>query len=139
VYESLPALLDADSLDGVLIAAPTDQHPALAADAGGLLQVGCWRRFVPELRRLREQIAASELGQISLLSCMQRDSELPPDEFRSHSAGLTVDVGVHEFDQVRWLLGESSTRSSPCRRGRARGNVPRATRIQPSCSPPPVG
>ncbi len=71
-----------------------------------LLQVGYWRRFVPELRRLREQIAGGELGQISLISCMQWDSELPSEQFRSHAGGIMVDMGVHEFDQVRWLLGD---------------------------------
>jgi myo-inositol 2-dehydrogenase / D-chiro-inositol 1-dehydrogenase len=136
VYESVQELLDAASLDAALIAAPTDQHPELvasfaaagipmlcekpvgvrpadaeratraAAHAGVLLQVGYWRRFVPELRQLREQIAAGELGQISLLSCMQWDSELPSEQFRSHSGGIMVDMGVHEFDQVRWLLGD---------------------------------
>jgi myo-inositol 2-dehydrogenase/D-chiro-inositol 1-dehydrogenase len=136
VHESTDALLESDSVDGVLIAAPTDQHPALvatfaaagipmlcekpvgvtpedteqatraAADADVLLQVGYWRRFVPELRRLRDQIAAGELGRISLLSCMQWDAEPPSEQFRSHSGGIMVDMGVHEFDQVRWLLGD---------------------------------
>jgi myo-inositol 2-dehydrogenase / D-chiro-inositol 1-dehydrogenase len=135
VYESVQELLGNESPDGVLIAAPTDQHPDLvatfaaagipmlcekpvgvrpddarratraAADAGVLLQVGYWRRFVPELRRLREQIAGGELGQISLISCMQWDSDLPSEQFRSHAGGIMVDMGVHEFDQVRWLLG----------------------------------
>lgn len=136
VYESVHELLEAGSIDGVLIAAPTDQHQDLvatfagagipmlcekpvgvrpedteratraAADAGVLLQVGYWRRFVPELRRLREQIAAGDLGEISLLACMQWDSDLPSEQFRSHAGGIMVDMGVHEFDQVRWLLGE---------------------------------
>ncbi len=136
VYASVQELLGAAKPDGVLIAAPTDQHPELvatfaavgipmlcekpvgvrpqdaeratraAADAGVLLQVGYWRRFVPELKQLREQIAAGELGQISLLACMQWDNELPSEQFRSHSGGIMVDMGVHEFDQVRWLLGD---------------------------------
>jgi myo-inositol 2-dehydrogenase / D-chiro-inositol 1-dehydrogenase len=136
VYESVKELLDSASMDGVLIAAPTDQHPELvatfatagipmlcekpvgvrpedaeratraASDAGVLLQVGYWRRFVPELRALRQQIAAGELGQISLLSCMQWDSELPSEQFRAHAGGIMVDMGVHEFDQARWLLGD---------------------------------
>ena len=85
VYRSAQELLESASLDGVLIAAPTDQHPGLvetfaaagipmlcekpvgvrpedaeratraAADAGVLLQVGYWRRFVPELRELRDR------------------------------------------------------------------------------------
>lgn len=135
VHASAQELLAAGSPDGVLIAAPTDQHPELvatfaaagipmlcekpvgvrpqdaeratraAADAGVLLQVGYWRRFVPELRELRDRIAAGELGQIALLSCMQWDSELPSEQFRAHSGGIMVDMGVHEFDQVRWLLG----------------------------------
>lgn len=136
VYESVSELLGSASLDGALIAAPTDQHPELvatlaaagipmlcekpvgirpedaeratraAADAGVLLQIGYWRRFVPQLRQLREQIAAGELGQISLLSCMQWDSGLPSEQFRAHAGGIMVDMGVHEFDQVRWLLGD---------------------------------
>jgi myo-inositol 2-dehydrogenase/D-chiro-inositol 1-dehydrogenase len=136
VHESVQELLDSASLDGVLIAAPTDQHPALvatfaaagipmlcekpvgvrpadaeaatraAAESGVLLQIGYWRRFVPELRQLRDQIAAGELGEISLLACMQWDSELPSEQFRSHAGGIMVDMGVHEFDQVRWLLGD---------------------------------
>ena len=135
VYESVQQLLGSAAMDAVLIAAPTDQHPELvgtfaaagipmlcekpvgvslgdaeratsaAADAGVLLQVGYWRRFVPELRHLRERIAGGGLGDVSLLSCMQWDSELPSEQFRSHSGGLMVDMGVHEFDQARWLLG----------------------------------
>lgn len=136
VYETVQQLIGSESFDGALIAAPTDQHPELvatfaaagipmlcekplgvrpedaeratraAADAGVLLQVGYWRRFVPELRELRERILSGELGQISMLSCMQWDSGLPSEEFRSHAGGIMVDMGVHEFDQTRWLLGD---------------------------------
>ena len=136
VYESVQELLESAAPEAALIAAPTDQHPDLVATfaaaaipmlcekpvgvspgdaeratraaeaAGVLLQVGYWRRFVPELRQLREQIATGQLGEISLLSCMQWDSELPSEQFRSHSGGLMVDMGVHEFDQARWLLGD---------------------------------
>ena len=82
----------------MLIAAPTDQHVELvetlagagvpvlcekpvgtrAADAiaaaaaveqaGIAFQVGYWRRFVPELRALRERIVAGELGEILQIS-----------------------------------------------------------------------
>ena len=27
-------------------------------------------------------------------------------EFRAHSGGIAVDMGVHEFDQARWLTGQ---------------------------------
>jgi myo-inositol 2-dehydrogenase/D-chiro-inositol 1-dehydrogenase len=136
VYETLDRLLDAGLPDGVLIAAPSDRHrdlvgelvaaglpvlcekpmgvqladaeaaTQLAADAGTLLQVGYWRRFVPQLRELRERIASGELGDINQLSCMQWDAEPPSEAFRAHSGGIAVDMGVHEFDQIRWLLGQ---------------------------------
>jgi myo-inositol 2-dehydrogenase/D-chiro-inositol 1-dehydrogenase len=135
-YATVDELLERDPPEGALIAAPSDQHPELvarfaaagipilcekplgvraeqsleaaraAADAGVLLQVGYWRRFVPELQALRERIRAGELGEISQLSCMQWDEQPPSEQFRAHSGGIAVDMGVHEFDQTRWLLGQ---------------------------------
>lgn len=139
VYEEVDDFLSDADADGVLISAPSDQHPALvskfaeagmpllcekpvgvrtsdassakeAADrAGVLLQVGYWRRFVPELRALRERIGAGELGEIIQLSCMQWDAVPPSAQFRAHSGGIAVDMGVHEFDQARWLLDQEFT------------------------------
>jgi myo-inositol 2-dehydrogenase/D-chiro-inositol 1-dehydrogenase len=124
------------AIDGALIATPSDQHLALvgrlaaagvamlcekpvgvsACDAvaatvlaavhGVLLQVGYWRRFVPELQALRGRIAAGELGTIAQLSCLQWDQAPPTEAFRAHSGGICIDMGVHEFDQARWLLGQ---------------------------------
>jgi myo-inositol 2-dehydrogenase/D-chiro-inositol 1-dehydrogenase len=31
------------------------------------------------------------------------------EQFRAHSGGIAVDMGVHEFDQTRWLLGQEFT------------------------------
>ncbi|TMK33832.1 MAG: gfo/Idh/MocA family oxidoreductase [Actinobacteria bacterium] len=110
VYSTVAELLSHGRFDGVLIAAPTDLHAELvetfaaagfpilcekpcglraadtatatrtAAEAGVLLQIGYWRRFVPELVELRRRIDAGEL--------------------------VLVDMGVHEFDQIRWLTGQ---------------------------------
>ncbi|MFZ1992602.1 MAG: Gfo/Idh/MocA family oxidoreductase [Solirubrobacteraceae bacterium] len=163
VHETVDDLLAHGAPEGVLIAAPSDRHPALvetfvaagipmlcekpvgvsvhdtvaAADAahraGVLLQVGYWRRFVPELRGLRDRIAAGELGQICHVACMQWDAELPSEQFRAHSGGIAVDMGVHEFDQVRWLLGQefrwvAATAAGPSTAPRAPGD-PDATTI----------
>lgn len=136
VWASVDELLAGPLPDGVLIAAPSDQHSELvarfaaagiamlcekpvgvsveearaaaraAADTGTLLQVGYWRRFVPALQALRDRIAAGEFGEIIQLCCFQWDHELPSAAFRSHSGGIAVDMGVHEFDQARWLLGQ---------------------------------
>jgi len=135
-HAGIEQLIEAQRLDGVLIAAPSDQHAELvgrftaarvpvlcekplgvrvadtvaAADAarsaGVLLQVGYWRRFVPELRALRDRIAAGELGTVYQVACMQWDHEPPTAEFRAHSGGIAVDMAVHELDQVRWLVGQ---------------------------------
>jgi myo-inositol 2-dehydrogenase / D-chiro-inositol 1-dehydrogenase len=136
VWETVDELLADDPPEAVLIAAPSDQHPSLVAtfaqagipmlcekpvgvraadalaangsaeQAGVLLQVGYWRRFLPELGGLRDRIASGELGEICQISCMQWDAELPSEQFRAHSGGIAVDMGVHEFDQVRWLSGQ---------------------------------
>jgi myo-inositol 2-dehydrogenase / D-chiro-inositol 1-dehydrogenase len=152
-YASVDELLEVDPPEGVLIAAPSDQHPVLvgrfaaagipmlcekplgiraeqsreasraAAEAGVLLQVGYWRRFVPDLRALRERILGGELGEISQLSCMQWDEQPPSEQFRAHSGGIAVDMGVHEFDQVRWLLGQEFEWIAAARAGTS--SVPR--------------
>jgi myo-inositol 2-dehydrogenase/D-chiro-inositol 1-dehydrogenase len=123
-------------LDGVLICAPTDRHldvvtevaaaglpilcekpcgldsaqataaAQIAAAAGVPLQIAYWRRYVPQLRTLREQLLGGELGDIHLVSCYQWDEAPPGAAFRQSSGGIFVDMGVHEFDQMRWLTGQ---------------------------------
>jgi myo-inositol 2-dehydrogenase / D-chiro-inositol 1-dehydrogenase len=136
VYPGIAEMLDTETLDGVLIVVPTDRHlqvitevaarglPILcekpcgltvaqtqaavaATQAAGLpFQVAYWRRYVPSLRALRERIAAGELGTVHLVACYQWDDRPPSDEFRAHSGGIFADMGVHEFDQMRWLTGQ---------------------------------
>ena len=60
---------------------------AAAREHRTLLQVGYWRRFVPELRALRERIAAGELGEILQLTCLQWDGEPPRPSFAPAVAG----------------------------------------------------
>jgi myo-inositol 2-dehydrogenase/D-chiro-inositol 1-dehydrogenase len=139
VHETLADLLAARRPDGVLVAAPTDRHahvsraalaagipvlcekPAgltwqeveetgrVAAGHGAAFQVAYWRRFVPALVALRERIAAGELGQVLHVVCAQWDGAPPPAQFRHSSGGAFVDMGVHEFDVVRWLTGQTVT------------------------------
>jgi myo-inositol 2-dehydrogenase / D-chiro-inositol 1-dehydrogenase len=132
VHGSIEEMLDRAALDGVLIAAPSDQHGAIIAEvaarglpilcekpcgltaeaarasaaAGVPLQVAYWRRFVPGLRQLHDRIAAGELGVIHLVTCYQWDERPPSPDFRAHSGGIAIDMGVHEFDQLRWLTGQ---------------------------------
>src|SRR2546423_12432370 len=54
--------------------------------------------------RLRERIARGELGEIYAVANFQWDGAPPEANFRAHSGGIWVDMGVHEFDQTRWLV-----------------------------------
>ena len=101
VYADLAELLDARTVDGILIAAPSDRHAELVAQvaAAGLpilcekpcgvspadvaraaqaaeehgvpLQVAYWRRYVSALMALRMRIEQGELGSLHLLTSYQ--------------------------------------------------------------------
>jgi myo-inositol 2-dehydrogenase/D-chiro-inositol 1-dehydrogenase len=81
--------------------------------------VAYWRRFVPGLRRLRDRIAAGEFGVIHLVTCYQWDEQPPSVAFRAHSGGIAIDMGVHEFDQLRWLTGQDISSLAVMASGRA--------------------
>jgi len=136
VYAEVDELLAAGNVDGVLIAAPTDRHLELVSQvlAAGLpilcekpcgyssadlhetaatirargvpFQVAYWRRYVPALQELRQRIERGDLGEIHLYASSQWDGQPPSPQFRARSGGIFRDMGVHEFDQVRWLSGE---------------------------------
>jgi myo-inositol 2-dehydrogenase / D-chiro-inositol 1-dehydrogenase len=136
LHPDVHSMLQANNLDGVLIAAPSALHLPLVeqlADAGlpilcekpcgtaadqarkaaataerhGVtLQVAYWRRFVPPLQRLRQRILNGEFGALYCIVCYQWDGEPPSAIFNAESGGIFVDMGVHEFDQIRWLSGQ---------------------------------
>jgi myo-inositol 2-dehydrogenase/D-chiro-inositol 1-dehydrogenase len=41
-----------------------------------------------------------------MVTCYQWDERPPSPIFRAHSGGIAIDMGVHEFDQLRWLTGQ---------------------------------
>jgi myo-inositol 2-dehydrogenase/D-chiro-inositol 1-dehydrogenase len=138
-YSSLSDMLASGGIDGVLIVTPSDSHVDVIAlvaaaglpilcekpcgvsaddtrraqkivrDAGVALQIGYWRRFVPTLELLREGIESGHFGDVLSLSCLQWDGAPPSSAFRSRSGGVFIDMGVHEFDQARWLTGSDFT------------------------------
>jgi myo-inositol 2-dehydrogenase/D-chiro-inositol 1-dehydrogenase len=138
-FAHVDELLAAGGLDAAIVAAPTDLHlelvatlagaglpvlcekpcglrseetaeaVRLAADAGVVLQIGYWRRFVPALVALRERIAAGALGVPAQIWSWQWDERPPAPAFRVRSGGILLDMGVHEFDQIRWLTGQEVT------------------------------
>jgi myo-inositol 2-dehydrogenase/D-chiro-inositol 1-dehydrogenase len=89
-----------------LIAADAEAATRAAEEAGVLLQVGYWRRFVAELGQLRRMVARGEVGVPHMVLSHQWDEEPPSDRFRVSSGGIAIDMAVHEIDQIRWLLGQ---------------------------------
>ena len=138
-HAELDAMLDARGLDGVLVAAPSDRHLAvverlaaaglpilcekpcgvtaeqagaaarIAARSNIQLQVAYWRRFVPVLQALRHRMLNGDMGGLYFVACHQWDGAPPPMSFRARSGGIFIDMGVHEFDQLRWLTGQEIT------------------------------
>lgn len=139
VFDSIDALLDAGGVDGFLIATPSGFHldairqlaPAglpilcekpcgltvddasavkeIVSAAGVRLQVGYWRRFVPQLVALKKDIDAGVLGRLLLVHASQWDHRPPAAEFRNSSGGILTDMGVHEIDVIQWLTGATVT------------------------------
>jgi myo-inositol 2-dehydrogenase/D-chiro-inositol 1-dehydrogenase len=158
-FASLDDLLTDVDVDAALIVVPTDQHVAVLgkvmaaglpvlcekpcgltvaeatecasiADRAGLtLQVAYWRRFVPDLVKLRSQIQGGQLGEILAVNCSQWDLAPPSEAFRGSSGGILADMGVHEFDQTRWLTGQEFVSMHAVRSASAIGDDPDCAQV----------
>ena len=135
VYQDYRHILDDRSIDAVLICSSTDTHAqimeeaaqagkqifcekpialdlakidhALAAveRAGVKLQVGFNRRFDHNFARVREIVAAGEIGEPQMLRITSRDPAPPPIEYIKVSGGIFMDMTIHDFDMARFLIG----------------------------------
>jgi myo-inositol 2-dehydrogenase/D-chiro-inositol 1-dehydrogenase len=132
-----PDALLAAGVDGVLIAAATDAHPALlraAVDAGlpvfcekplaarlddgravaddirgAPVQIGYPRRFDPAFRAVRAAVVDGTLGRVHTVRSTTLDPAPPPRAYLAGSGGLFRDCTVHDLDAVRWVTGQEVT------------------------------
>ncbi len=76
--------------------------------AGVRLQVGLMRRHDADYRRAHARLRAGDCGRPVLFRSLQFDPEPPPPAFCDPevSGGIFVDMGIHEFDLARWLVGD---------------------------------
>ena len=130
-----PEALLAAGVDGVVVAAATDAHPALilAAVAAGLptfcekpvartmaegvavrrqveaagvpVQIGYQRRFDAAFRAARAAVASGELGWLHTVRAVTLDPAPPPAAYVAVSGGIFRDCSVHDFDSIRWVTG----------------------------------
>jgi inositol 2-dehydrogenase len=82
--------------------------------AGVKFQVGFMRHFDPPYRMAKEKIDAGEIGKPVMFKSISRDPRRTSLEFarRENSGGMIMDMGVHDFDLARWLMGSEVERVS---------------------------
>ena len=129
-------LLDDPEIEAILIASSTDTHAFIMKDVamagkhifcekplaleldkidealevvektGVKLQVGFNRRFDKSFQKVREIVTSGEIGRPCILRITNRDPDFPAMEFLRVSGGIFLDLAIHDFDMVRFQLGE---------------------------------
>ncbi len=85
-----------------------DAIVAAAERSGRLFMVGLVLRFWPEYVELHRRIAAGELGSPRAVSTFRLSPPADWNEWMAdpgQSGGVPVDLLIHDFDQMNWLLG----------------------------------
>ncbi|MFG2813185.1 Gfo/Idh/MocA family oxidoreductase [Streptomyces sp. NPDC048410] len=138
VADSPEALLAA-GVDGLVIAAATDAHPALiragvaagvpvfcekpvartigegvavldaVRDSGVPIQIGFNRRFDAGFMAARAAVRSGELGKLHTVRSTTLDPAPPPAAYVAASGGIFRDCSVHDFDMIRWVTGHEVT------------------------------
>ena len=89
--------------------AQIDETLAIVEKSGVKFQVGFNRRFDASFRRIREAVAAGEIGEPHILRITSRDPGPPPIEYVKVSGGIFLDMTIHDFDMARYLIGDEVT------------------------------
>lgn len=97
IFTEKPIALDMESTDAALDA---------VEEAGVRLQVGFQRRYDRGYKRAKEMIASGELGRIEYIRDAMRDPEPAPESYIASCGGLYRDMVIHNFDNVRHLMGD---------------------------------
>ncbi|MFF0791522.1 Gfo/Idh/MocA family oxidoreductase [Streptomyces spiralis] len=134
-----PEAVLAAGVDGVVVAAATDAHPALiraaveagvpvfcekpvartmaegvevlkAVEAGDVpVQIGFNRRFDAGFMAARAAVRRGELGKLHTVRSTTLDPAPPPAAYVAASGGIFRDCSVHDFDIIRWVTGREVT------------------------------
>jgi len=129
-------LIDHPGIDAVVICSPTDTHADYVArcaragkhvfcekpldlsidriretlnvveEAGIKLMLGFNRRFDPNFRKIKGLVDDGKLGAVQLVKVTSRDPAPPSVEYLRSSGGMFLDMTIHDFDMVRFLMGK---------------------------------
>jgi len=133
-YETPTEMLNEESLDGVVIATPTQMHrehvelasernvPMLLEKPIALslnqadkivsairrsrvkFQLGFNRRFDLGYSKAKKMITSGRIGKPVLVKTCARDPQPPPEEYIRRSGGIFVDECIHDFDIALWFM-----------------------------------
>ena len=78
------------------------EHPELVT------RVAYHRRHDARFREVADRLAAGEIGEPFAVHLTSRE-DFPPSDADVAAGGFIMDVGVHDFDTARWLLGRDPT------------------------------
>jgi myo-inositol 2-dehydrogenase/D-chiro-inositol 1-dehydrogenase len=136
--DAMQAITD-KSVDAVVICSPTDAHAeqieaaaaagkaifcekpidlslervdrclAAVRKAGVTMMVGFNRRFDASFGAVHAGIRDGKIGKLETVIITSRDPGPPPIGYIKQSGGLFRDMMIHDFDMMRWLLGEAPT------------------------------
>ncbi len=89
-----------------------DHAIAAARSAGVKLMVGFMRRFDDAYIMAKQKIDEGVIGKAVMFKAIGRDPKRTSLEFakRENSGGLILDMGIHDFDLARWLIGSEVER-----------------------------
>ena len=87
----------------------TDRALEAVERAGVRLQMGFQRRFDKAYHKAKALIDAGALGRIEAIRDTMRDPGSAPRGYLETCGGLYRDMTIHNFDCVRWMMGEEVT------------------------------
>jgi predicted dehydrogenase len=99
VFLEKPIALTVEDADAIVAAAERSRK---------ILMVGMVLRFWPEYVELQRRVSAGELGRPRAVATFRLSPPADWNEWmgdRSQSGGTAVDLLIHDFDQMNWLLG----------------------------------
>jgi inositol 2-dehydrogenase len=78
------------------------------ADSGVFFHMGFMRRFDSGYRVAKEKLDRGMIGKPVAFKASSRDPFRPSLEYLDprHSGGMIIDMGIHDIDLARWLMGE---------------------------------
>jgi scyllo-inositol 2-dehydrogenase (NAD+) len=84
------------------------QMKEAVARSGVFFQLGFMRRFDAGYAAAKKKIAGGEIGRPCVSKSTSKDKERPSLDYLrpENSGGLFIDMGIHDFDLARWLVGE---------------------------------